>query len=155
MGSLSARWHDVEIAPPQPANHMPPASPAKTATPHQSRCPAGLPTNNDVLESTINCVNSLCNNREEQRWENLCTCFVTTSASPILHHEEFACAGKAQANEDPDTHNWEQVMVSPHQEQFLKAADLEVKELTEHDTWFEDSMGNATTTIVPSQLWKM
>ena len=60
--------------------------------------------------------------------------FVTTSAPPTSYHEELAYAGRARANKDPDTHNWEKVMASPYQEQFLKAADLEIKELTEHNT---------------------
>ena len=42
-------------------------------------------------------------------------------------------------------------MASPYQEQFLEAADLEIEELTEHNTSFEDSMGSATIKIVPSQ----
>ena len=95
MSSPSAGWHDVEIAPPQPANHKPPVSPAKAATPHQSRHLAGLLTENNGLQSTTNYVNSLCNNRETRRWENLCAYFVTTSAPPTLYHEEFAYAGKA------------------------------------------------------------
>ena len=150
MSSPSAGWHDVEHAPPRSAS-KPPVSPAKTAPPRQSRRLAGLPTENIRLEPTINYVNSLCDNQEERRWENLYAHFVTTSAPPTSYHEEFAHAGKAQANKDPDTYSWEQAMASPYQEQFLEAANLEVKELTEHNTWFKDSMGNATTKIVPSQ----
>ena len=36
MGSPSASWHDIEITPPQPANHKPPPSQAKTAMPCHS-----------------------------------------------------------------------------------------------------------------------
>ena len=106
---------------------------------------------NNGMESTTNYVNSLCNNREERRLENLHAHFITTSAPQTLHHEEFAYTRKAQANKDLDTYNWEQAMASPYQEQFLEAANLEIKELTEHNTWFKGSMGNATTKIVPSQ----
>ena len=66
MSSPSTGWHDVEHASPHPTNSKPPMSPAKTATPRQSRRLAGLPTENNGLESTMNCINSLCDNGEER-----------------------------------------------------------------------------------------
>ena len=151
MGSPSTSWHDIKIAPPQPENLKPPMSPMKMATPCHSQCLAGLPTKNDGFESTANYANSLCNSSKKQCWENLCAHFVTTSAPPTSCHEEFACAGKAQANKNPDAQNWKQAMASLHHEQFFEAADVEIKELTEHNTWIKDSMGNATNKTVPSQ----
>ena len=80
--SPSAGWHNVEHASPCPTNSRPPMLPAKTAMPCQLCRLAGLPTENNGLESTLNYVNTLCNNREEQCWENLYAHFVTTSPPP-------------------------------------------------------------------------
>jgi len=65
----------------------------------------------------------------------------------------FSCilAGKAKANSDPDTLSWDQAMVSPYREEFLKAAQAEVDALMEKDTWYEDHKLLATTKIIPSQ----
>ena len=43
-------------------------------------------------------------------------------------------------------------MASPYREEFLKAAHVEITELVEHGTWFEDLMSNATVKLVPSQF---
>jgi len=72
----------------------------------------------------------------------------------MLHFAHaFSCvfAGKAKANSDPDTLSWDQAMVSPYREEFLKAAQVEVDALVEKDTWYEEHKSLATTKIIPSQ----
>ena len=86
---------------------------------------------------------------EEYHWERLYAYFATTISPPTEYHLQFA--GAACKTRDPDTYSWEEAMASPYREQFLESAEIEVTELTEHETWFEDLISNATTRIVPSQ----
>ncbi len=55
------------------------------------------------------------------------------------------------AQTDPDTFNWDEAMASPYRKEFLAAADVEIDQLVEKETWFEDLKSNATTKIIPSQ----
>ncbi len=55
------------------------------------------------------------------------------------------------AQTDPDTFNWDEAMASQYKKEFLAAADVEISQLVEKDTWFEDLKSNATTKIIPSQ----
>ncbi len=55
------------------------------------------------------------------------------------------------AQTDPDTFNWDEAMASPYRKEFLAAADVEISQLVDKETWFEDLKSNATTKIIPSQ----
>ena len=59
--------------------------------------------------------------------------------------------GKAKANSDPDTLNWDQAMKSPYRENFLEATDIEINALVGKGTWYEDRKSSATSKIIPSQ----
>ena len=61
---------------------------------------------------------------------------------------------KARATKDPDTFTWEQAMVHPMKEKFLKAADEEIAALVEQGTWHEVPKSEATRKIVPNH-WVM
>ena len=60
-------------------------------------------------------------------------------------------ANKSRASTDPDLYTWDQAMASPHREEFLKAARIEIDALTEKGTWYEELKCLATTKIIPSQ----
>ena len=58
---------------------------------------------------------------------------------------------KAKSKKDPDTLDWNQAMMHENKEEFLKAADAEIRALEEQGTWVEDLKTNATKRIVPTQ----
>ena len=64
-----------------------------------------------------------------------------------------ACTYKAKSksNTDPDTLNWDQALAHPLSEQFMEAADIELRELEQQGTWTEVDKQNATNRIVPTQ----
>ena len=52
---------------------------------------------------------------------------------------------------DPDTYSWDEAMDSEHKEKFLKAAQVEIDQLTTMGTWEEDHKSNTVTRIFPTQ----
>mgnify|MGYP000681102589 CR=1 FL=1 len=56
------------------------------------------------------------------------------------------------ARRDPDTLTFEQAMSSPEREQWIQAAEEEIRALTEHGTWAEVPMDQAKKKIVPT-IW--
>ena len=60
-------------------------------------------------------------------------------------------AYNAKSQVDPNTLNWDQAMAAPDREQFLEAADLEIKQLVDHQTWEEVPKSSATGKIIPNQ----
>ena len=146
-------WHDVEeiLAPPRNRD--------KDVTPPEQQKPIQISPRRSRrlahLDPEIVHITNYASKyaspqiHEEYHWERLYAYFATTISPPTEYHTQFA--GAARKNKDPDTYSWEEAMASPYREQFLESAEVEVTELTEHDTWFEDLISNATTRIVPSQ----
>ena len=63
---------------------------------------------------------------------------------------ESLYVGKARKkNSDPDTMTWEEAMASPYKEQFIESARVEIQELVDKGTWYEDLKSNVTNKIVP------
>ena len=62
-----------------------------------------------------------------------------------------AYVGKAKANTNPDQYDWDRAMASPYVSEFLQAAEIELKALGVHETWFEDLKSNAINKIINSQ----
>ena len=62
-----------------------------------------------------------------------------------------AYVGKAKANTNPDQYDWDWAMASPYVAEFLQAAQIKLKALGVHETWFEDLKSNAINKIINSQ----
>ena len=82
-------------------------------------------------------------------WEKLYAYLMTTQVPPTEYHKKFA--GAIKAMKDPDTYTWDKAMASPYKKEFLEATDVEIRELTQHSTWYKNLASSTTNKIVPSQ----
>ena len=65
---------------------------------------------------------------------------------------DYLFVGAARAvNNDPDIMTWDEAMRSPYRDEFLKAAQSEITELEDKQTWFEDKKEHAVNGVIPKQ----